>query len=297
MGRIYRGKGENGERYYGDTPAPQPDPEPQRRTSRSRPEVIDNKCYGRLHCGQRAYPAGTEAEDAEPTEPDADDATSYSSVRAWLWRTINLPGYVKKADNYAKALNFLMRHDEQGFQKSLTELRGIDPDAWFRLMKHKGYRPFTEVDHLEDDLIALIKITRRPDRMSTYSDAIVTRVNRMRALRGYDIENSIPRSAAAKSRLGVRAAKGAAISRVMGPVLDVALEFLNPERASDMAVWETRERLEKLAGNRAGYSRNPPMDVVEGAYLEVRRLISTGDLLGAKQMMDEWERENPQTSD
>jgi len=72
------------------------------------------------------------------------------------------------------------------------------------------------------------------------------------------------------AQAGLRAAKGTAVVRTVGPIVDLGLAALNPETAVASATFLMARRIELIT------RRNPNMSLDTPAYEEARRLLSSG---------------------
>jgi hypothetical protein len=113
------------------------------------------------------------------------------------------------------------------------------------------------------------KASTLPGNTATYSNSRLGQY-----LKVEDARLAAAAKAAAKeaelAQAGMRAARGAAITRPMGPLVDLGIAALNPENATAVTNILLRRRLDTAA------RRNPAIDIDTPAYEQARTMLSQG---------------------
>lgn len=266
MATVYRYQNAQGGMVYSDRP-----PDPHQGERYAPHQETDNQCYAGMFCGQK------------PKEK-----TDYQQARGYMDAAKK---HIPKMQEYVDVLSYLRSHDEAGFRAALQELQQKNPRAWMELQKSPLFRNVREAAQFDNSVKAGTKavsnrILGKPDSVEDVMSAWFDRVKTNAQARGY-MESKPNLTALAKSSSATRAAAGTAASRVLGPIVQLGTEMLNPEVAIDTGKIGLRFRLDKLAGIYPGWS-GEKIDIASPLYGEILNDIATGDYVSAKAAMDAW---------
>ncbi|NHZ98257.1 DUF4124 domain-containing protein [Massilia sp. CCM 8734] len=194
-----------------------------------------------------------------------------------------------KLNDYLEYIDYLRHYSPVRFDRVMSELRLEDPQAWMKLQKHAQFRPLRETGiglkaaanimgasagmangkfggSMEKWMESTLKDLMKRDRYGPYADVLgdkastlVTRTptySNSRLGQYMQAEGALVDAASAKtakdmagSQAALRAAKGTAVVRSVGPVLDVMVAALNPEVMSSFAIIKLRTEMDKMYAN------------------------------------------------
>jgi hypothetical protein len=217
---------------------------------------------------------------------------------------------IPKVVDYLDYLEYLRHNNPLRFDQVMDELRRTDLKTWLKLQKYPQFRPLRETavgikagsnllgagigvstgnftGSAEKWMESTLKDLMKRDRFGPYADVLGDKASTLPSkaasysssrlgqyLKVEDARLAAASRAAAKeleaSKAGLRAARGAAVVRSVGPVVDLGIAALNPETASAATVILMRRRLEILA------RRNPDIDLDTPAYEQAMSLLSQG---------------------
>ncbi len=217
---------------------------------------------------------------------------------------------IPKISDYLDYVDYLRHRDPWAFDRVMKELQRTNPQTWIKLQKYPQFRPLREtalgLKAGEKNLSAVIglasgsmtgsaekwmettlkdmmkkdgwgpyadvlggKATTLPTTTHNYPNSAVGRTAQIR-----DADLATASKAAAKeaelAKAGMRSARGAAITRPMGPVVDLGIAALNPDTAVATTDILMRRRIERAA------RLNPAIDIDTAAYEQARKLLSQG---------------------
>lgn len=224
---------------------------------------------------------------------------------------------VPKVVDYLDYIDYLRHNSPIRFDRVMNELRQQDPQTWLKLQKYPQFRPLRETaigikagDRLLAGGIGLasgnamgsaekwmettLKELMKRDRFGPYADVLGSKATTLAVpevrysnsrlgqyLKGEDVRAAAAAKATAKdletARAGLRAAKGAAVTRAMGPVVDLGIGMLDPQKANEIGTVALRLRAQKL------YERGV---LDEDQWAESQQLLSTGHYVQMQQLMD-----------
>ena len=182
---------------------------------------------------------------------------------------------IPKVADYLDYLDYLRHNSPLRFNHVMDELRREDPQTWLKLQKHPQFRPLRETalglkagsnllgagvglatgkftGSVEKWMESTLKDLMKRDRFGPYADVLGTKATTLptqqpthsRSRLGQHLKEEDARAAAAAkaaakdlegTRAGLRAAKGAAVVRAMGPVVDLGIGMLDPDMAGHTA--------------------------------------------------------------
>jgi hypothetical protein len=217
---------------------------------------------------------------------------------------------IPKLADYFDYLDYLRHHSPVKFDRVMAELRREDPQTWLKLQKYPQFRPLRETalgikagsnllgagvalstgkftGSVEKWMESTLKDLMKRDRFGPYADVLGAKVTTLptkevtysNSRLGQHLKTDSARLAAASqtaakeldaSKAAMRAARGTAVVRSVGPIVDLGLAALRPESAAGATAFLMRQRLERAA------RRNPSIDLDTPAYDHARRLLSEG---------------------
>ena len=225
---------------------------------------------------------------------------------------------IPKVKDYLEYLEYLRTYHPLQFDEVMSQLKHQDPATWQRLQRYPQFRPLRETavglkatnqllqaatklptsgvaGSFEYWLETTLKSMMKRDRFGPYADVLGSRGS-LPPKKGAPHPNT-PRSqymsvqnqklaaasaAAIKelelSEAGLRAARGSAVVRSLGPFVDLAVNMLNVETASSFAASALRLRARSLF--EAGV-----LDELQWA--ETQQLLSAGEYVRMQQLMDD----------
>jgi hypothetical protein len=224
---------------------------------------------------------------------------------------------VPKVVDYLDYIDYLRHNSPIRFDRVMNELRQQDPQTWLKLQKYPQFRPLRETaigikagDRLLAGGIGLasgnalgsaekwmettLKELMKRDRFGPYADVLGSKATTLAVpevrysnsrlgqyLKGEDVRAAAAAKATAKdletARAGLRAAKGAAVTRAMGPMVDLGIGMLDPQKANEVGTIALRLRAQKL------FERGV---LDEEQWAESQQLLSTGRYVEMQQLMD-----------
>ncbi len=193
---------------------------------------------------------------------------------------------IPKFVDYLNYLDYLRTNSPIKFDRVMRELQRQDPQTWIKLQKYPQFRPLKEMivgvkagnnligagiglaggnitgsteKWMENTLTDLMK----RDRFGPYADVLGSKASTLpvktekfsqsRLGQYMKTETAAAAKASAQSakelagaQSALRAAKGTAVVRVMGPLVDLGIALLNPEIASGVATEILRRKTQKL---------------------------------------------------
>jgi hypothetical protein len=217
---------------------------------------------------------------------------------------------IPKVVDYLNYLDYLRHNSPIRFDHAMRQLRLEDPEAWMKLQKYPQFRPLRETalgfkagtnamaagiglatgkftGSVEKWMESTLQNLMRRDRWGPYADVLGSKASTLpgntatysnsrlgQYLKVEDARLAAAAKAAAKeaelAQAGMRAARGAAITRPMGPLVDLGIAALNPENATAVTNILLRRRLDTAA------RRNPAIDIDTPAYEQARTMLSQG---------------------
>lgn len=224
---------------------------------------------------------------------------------------------VPKVVDYMDYIDYLRHNSPVRFDRVMNELRQQDPQTWLKLQKYPQFRPLREtaiglkagdkmlaggiglatgnaLGSAEKWMETTLKDMMKRDRFGPYADVLGNKATTLAVpevrysnsrlgqyLKGEDVRAAAAAKATAKdlesARAGLRAAKGAAVTRAMGPVVDLGIGMLDPQKASEIGTIALRLKAQKL------YERGV---LDEEQWAESQQLLSTGHYVQMQQLMD-----------
>ena len=215
---------------------------------------------------------------------------------------------IPKITDYLDYVDYLRHHKPWAFERVMKDLQRTNPQTWMKLQKYPQFRPLREtvvgLKAGEKNLSAVmglasgnitgsaekwmettLKDMMKRDAWGPYADVLGSKATTLptkqhpypntaigRAAQLRDADVAAASKAAAKeaelAKAGLRSARGAAITRSMGPVVDFGIAALNPDTAAATTSFLMRRRLELVA------RRNPEIDIDTAAYEQARKLLS-----------------------
>jgi hypothetical protein len=214
---------------------------------------------------------------------------------------------IPKIADYLDYIAYLRHHSPVRFDQVMQQLQREDPQTWLKLQKYPQFRPLRDTvvglkagtttlgagiglatgnltGSAERWMESTLKDLMKRDRFGPYADVLGAKATTLptknptysnsrlgQYLKVEDARAAGAAKAAAKdleaSRSALRAAKGTAVVRVGGTVLDLGIGMLNPETHSGVTNGYLRVKLDRLWGSGA---------IDEAQYEEARRLLSSG---------------------
>jgi hypothetical protein len=197
--------------------------------------------------------------------------------------------YIPKTPDYIEYLDYLRHRSPVRFDQVMKELRREDPQAWLTLQKFPQFRPLREAalglkagSNLMEASVQLaagkftgsaekwmestVKSMMQRDRWGPFADVLGSKAttlpskttsfsnSRFGQYMKIDSANLQAAGKAAAKELelekaGMRAARGASVTRVGGPILDLALGMLKPDVHAGSANWVSETRLKNALGD------------------------------------------------
>ncbi len=220
----------------------------------------------------------------KPVEQGSSAENSYQQAKGAIKETQKR---IPKLVDYLNYLGYLRHNNPIRFDRVMRELRDSDPQTWLKLQKYPQFRPLRETavgvkagtnlmgagvglangnitGSTEKWMESTLKDLMKRDRFGPYADVLGSKATTLpiktptysnsRLGQYLKTEDAAAAKAAAKTAKDVknaeaalRAAKGTAITRVFGPIVDLGIGALNPETAVATTNLGMRSRLEKLA--------------------------------------------------
>jgi hypothetical protein len=217
---------------------------------------------------------------------------------------------IPKVVDYLNYLDYLRHNSPIRFDHAMRQLRLEDPEAWMKLQRYPQFRPLRETalgfkagtnvmaagiglatgkftGSVEKWMESTLQNLMRRDRWGPYADVLGSKASTLpgntatysnsrlgQYLKVEDARLAAAAKAAVKeaelAQAGMRAARGAAITRPMGPLVDLGIAALNPENATAVTNILLRRRLDTAA------RRNPAIDIDTPAYEQARTMLSQG---------------------
>jgi hypothetical protein len=246
-------------------------------------------------------PGSTRADDEARRREDA--KTAETLIREAQKR-------IPKVTDYLDYLEYLRHNSPVRFNRVMDELRREDPQTWLKLQKYPQFRLLRETalglkagsnllgagvglatgkftGSVEKWMESTLKDLMKRDRFGPYADVLGTKASTLptkattysnsrlgQYLKVEDARLAAASRAAAKeleqANAGLRSARGTAVVRGVGPVMDFGIAALNPDTAESMTNILMRRRLDRLARS------NPAIDLGSAAYEQAHQLLSEG---------------------
>ena len=227
---------------------------------------------------------------------------------------------IPKIVDYLDYLEYLRHNSPVRFNRVMEELRAADPATWMKLQKYPQFRPLKEtvvglkagqtmmgagIAAIKGDITggaekvfeSTLKDLMKRDRFGPYADVLGSKASTLpskevtysnsRLGQYLKAEDAAAAKAAAASAKGMatadaalRAAKATAVTRAMGPLVDLGISALNPETANSVGIIVMRKKLDTLA------QRNPEIDIDTENYAHARMLLSQGKYAEFNQFVD-----------
>jgi hypothetical protein len=229
---------------------------------------------GRLNISERAPPPGALQSDITPADSEFKDNKCKGIVYTTQVAHKQVEDCIKKIKKAAKAPDYLEKAEKLKYVKD---------------QKLDSYKSFKEYKRLDDILLTpgpkpdVLDTRGRivPQKEVTYSDSRLGQYNKVEdpklAKAGAESEK-----AALKAKAGLTKSLGAAVSRALGPFLDVVIAPLDPAVAESAGTQVLRAKLNKL--EQLGI-----LDMAGPEFGEISNLIGT-DPAKANQMLQEVQR-------
>ena len=189
---------------------------------------------------------------------------------------------IPKVKDYLEYLEYLRHNSPVRFDFVMNQLRQEDPQTWLKLQKYPQFRPLRETavgiksgsnmlgagvglvngnvtGSAERWMESTLKDMMKRDRFGPYADVLGSKASTLptktptysnsrlgQYLKAEDARQAAALRESAKdlegARSGLRAAKGAAVVRAVGPLVDLGVAMLDPNTATSTAniVVETR---------------------------------------------------------
>jgi len=256
--------------------------------------------------------AGKARPDAAPRSKAQDD---YDTARQDIALARK---HIPNLAQYLEYLDYLRHHSPIRFDRLMQELQHEDPQVWLKLQKYPQFQPLSRALGMaragegrlalatgmatgnyggsmakwaESTLKDLMK------RDGYYADVLGAKASTLpqppkRAYSasrlGQYLAAEVPRQEAAatavakdlqKSREGLRTGAATAFSRVGGTIIDVELQALNPERATDIGVAALSWRIQKMVaqGALAADDEEPQRLLSQGKYVELKKYLGDAE--------------------
>jgi hypothetical protein len=229
---------------------------------------------GKLNISERAPPPGALPSDITPADDEFKDNKCKGIVYTTQVAHKQVEDCIKKIKKAAKAPDYLEKAEKLKYVKD----QKLDP-----------YKSFKEYKRLDDILLTpgpkpdVLDTRGRivPPKEVTYSDSRLGQYNKVEdpklAKAGAESEK-----AALKAKSGLIKSFGAAISRALGPFLDVVTAPLDTEIATSAGYQVLRARLDHL-------EKRGIIDMTSAEYGQISSLIGS-DPAKANQMLQEVQR-------
>ncbi len=219
-----------------------------------------------------------------------------------------------KLADYLEYLSYLRHNSPVRFDRVMRELRAEDPETWMKLQKYPQFRPLKESSiglkaganimgaaaglaagrfggSAEKWMESTLKDLMKRDRFGPYAEVLGDKASTLptktqtyshsrlgQYLKNEHAEAAIASGKAAKdlasSQSALRAARGTAVVRGVGPMVDVMIGALNPDMLSSAAIL--------LLNKRIGNMHHDGV-LSDDEYIEARSLLSQskfGELKG-----------------
>jgi hypothetical protein len=256
-------------------------------------------------------------------QPGQDDEAEEDPARTAQKLIREAQKRIPKLVDYLDYIDYLRHNSPVRFDQVMAQLRKTDPETWMKLQKYPQFRPLRETavglkagsnllsagvqlttgnitGSTEKWMESTLKDLMKRDRFGPYVDVLggkasplparETSYSNSRLGRHLQVEDSrlaqASRAAANElemTRSGLRAARGTAVVRTVGPFVDLGMAALNPDVAAGATVILMRRRIEKLA------RRNPDFDLDAPAYEQARQLLSQGRYAELDQLLKKYE--------
>ncbi len=188
-----------------------------------------------------------------------------------------------KLNDYLEYIDYLRHNSPVRFDRVMSELRLEDPQAWMKLQKHAQFRPLRETGiglkaaanimgasagmangkfggSMEKWMESTLKDLMKRDRYGPYADVLGDKASTLATktptysnsrLGQYmsvevaraDMETAKVSKEMAGTQAALRAAKGSAVVRPVGTIIDVMIGALRPEVWSGTAIALLRKRM------------------------------------------------------
>lgn len=235
----------------------------------------------------------------------ADSKNTHEEVSQYIKHTQK---YVPKAREYFEYIEFLRNYSPSRYRLMLEALKREDKEAYVKLLLHPQFRPFQETalgwraternvtaaaglvtgkftGSVEKWLETTVQEMMKQQRWGGYADVLGSKATTL-PTKTVEYSNSrlgqwsktedarLVRAArdsakqAEFARSSLRAARGAAVTRVFGPMVDVGIAALDIDKATATTDILMRRRIENVA------RRNPAMDISGPEYAHARDLLN-----------------------
>lgn len=225
---------------------------------------------------------------------------------------------IPKISDYLDYVDYLRHRDPWAFDRVMKDLQRTNPQTWIKLQKYPQFRPLREtaigLKAGEKNLSAVIglasgsmtgsaekwmettlKDMMKKDGWGPYADVLGSKATTLatkthsypnsstgRAAQARDTALTAASKAAAKeleaAQSGLRAARGAAVVRSVGPLVDLGIGMLDPEKATAVAIAALRMRAQKL------FERGV---IDEIQWSDSQQLLSAGKYVEMQKMLDD----------
>lgn len=221
---------------------------------------------------------------------------------------------IPKVKDYLEYLEYLRHNSPVRFDFVMNQLRQEDPQTWLKLQKYPQFRPLRETavgiksgsnmlgagvslvngnitGSAERWMESTLKDMMKRDRFGPYANVLGSKASTLptktptystsrlgQYLKAEDTRQAAALRESAKdlegARSGLRAAKGAAVVRAVGPLVDLGVAMLDPNTATSVANSVLEARL------RSAYTKGL---IDEEQYITAHNLMAAGRL---KEMSD-----------
>lgn len=225
---------------------------------------------------------------------------------------------IPKVVDYLEYVDYLRHNSPIRFDRVMDELRRQDPQTWLKLQKYPQFRPLRETaiglkagekmlsgglglatgsftGSTEKWMETTLKDLMKRDRFGPFAEVLGRKATTLSVkptvysnsrlgqyLKGDDVRAVAAAKATAKeldsARAGLRAARGMVVTRVMGPVVDLGMGMMDPEKASGIGTEMLRRRAQKLF-------EKGVIDAEQWA--ESQQLLSSGRFVEMQKLMDD----------
>ncbi|HEX8610691.1 MAG TPA: DUF4124 domain-containing protein [Telluria sp.] len=223
-----------------------------------------------------------------------------------------------KLADYLEYLDYLRHNSPVRFDRVMRELRMEDPQAWMKLQKYPQFRPLRESSigikaaanimgasaglangkfggSMEKWMESTLKDLMKRDRFGPYADVLGNKATTLPTkthtysnsrfgqymtaeVARAEVESAKVAKDLAGSQSALRAAKGTAVVRPVGAVVDVLIAALNPDALSTAAIVLLRKRMVTMLGNGV---------LSEEDYVRAQNLLSQGKFDAVKRCLDD----------
>ena len=214
---------------------------------------------------------------------------------------------IPKVKDYLEYLEYLRHNSPVRFDFVMNQLRQEDPQTWLKLQKYPQFRPLRETavgiksgsnmlgagvslvngnitGSAERWMESTLKDMMKRDRFGPYADVLGSKASTLptktptystsrlgQYLKAEDARQAAALRESAKdlegARSGLRAAKGAAVVRAVGPLVDLGVAMLDPNTATSVANSVLEARL------RSAYTKGL---IDEEQYITAHNLMAAG---------------------